>query len=49
MSGSTVRQNLGRMAEVEIELTNLGAFLRTVRNGVVNRFGTSNMTRVWGF
>lgn len=38
----------GRMAEIEIELTTPGEFLRTVCHGVVNRFAADDVTRVCG-
>lgn len=37
---------LGCMAEVEVELTTLGASLRTTRQKVVNRLATEYMTRI---
>lgn len=48
MSGSRVREDLGRMAVIEIELMTLGAFLRKVLHRVVNRLATDNTTRVCG-
>lgn len=47
-SGLKVREYLGRMAEVEIEMSTLGAFLRTVRRKVFNCSAMDNMTRVYG-
>lgn len=34
------------MAEVKVKLTKLGAILRTIRHGVINRLSTEDMTRV---
>lgn len=48
ISFATVREHLGRIAEVEKELTTLGAFHRIVRYGVVNRLALDNITRVCG-
>lgn len=48
MSNSKVRERLGCIAEVEIELTTLGAFLWTVRHGLVSRLAPDEMTRVCG-
>lgn len=48
MSSLRVREYLGRMVEVEMELMTLGAFLGMVRYGVVNRFETDDMICVCG-
>lgn len=48
MSVSRVCENTGRMAEAEMALTTLGAFLETVRQGVVNPLATEYVTRVCG-
>lgn len=48
MSGSKVREHLGLMAEVELKLMMIEAFLWTVRHGVVTRLAMDDMLRVLG-
>lgn len=48
MLGSKVREHLSHIAKVDIALTTLGAFLRTVRDGVVSRLAPDDMTCVGG-
>lgn len=45
MFGARVWAHLVRATEVELELTTLGSFLRTVRRGVLNRSATEDMNR----
>lgn len=40
ISDAKVHEHIGDIAEVEIELTMLGAFLRTVRRGVGHRLAS---------
>lgn len=39
-----VQENLGRVAEVEIELRTLGAFLQTAHHGVASQLAPYNVT-----
>lgn len=48
MSGLRVREHLSCIAEVDIEVAKLEAFLRTVRHGVTSRLTPDGMTRVCG-
>lgn len=48
MSGSTVWEHSGRIAEVEIVLTTLRAFQRTVCHEVIIRLVPVDMTDVCG-
>lgn len=46
MLSSRVQEHLSDIAEVEIAVTTLDAFLRTVRYGVISRFTPDALTRV---
>lgn len=48
MSGTRVREHLGYMADVEVELKMIDGFLRTASYGVANRLGTEVVTRISG-
>lgn len=47
-SDSKDPEHLGRVAEVEIELTTLGELLRMFRHGVVSQLAPGDMTRGCG-
>lgn len=48
MLSSKVREHLGRIAEIKIDLITLGVFLRTIGQGVVNCLDLDVMTRICG-
>lgn len=48
MSNLKVWEDFGRMVEVETELAMLGAFLRTLRHGVVRTLTTEDTNHVCG-
>lgn len=47
-SGSNVRKNLSHIAEIEIEVTKLGAFPLTIHYGVISRLSPDDMTHFCG-